>query len=50
MGRGPVLRACGPFHSTLVAALSQLEPDEADFGKRCFGYGRLGWGLGFMGH
>ena len=49
MGRGPVLRAGSPLLRPLVAALSQLEPDEADFGERCFRHSRLGWGLGFMG-
>ena len=50
MGRGPVLRADFTTDRPMVATFGQLEPDEADFGKRCFGYSRLGWGLGFMGH
>ena len=49
MGLGPVLRAGSPIHRPLVAALSQLEPDEADLGERCFRHSRLGWWLGFMG-
>lgn len=49
MGCGPVLRAGSPLHSTLVAALSQLEPDEADFGERCFRHSRLGWWSSFVG-
>ena len=49
MGRGPVLRAGSPIHRPLVAALSQLEPDEADLGERSFRHsGPRRW-LGFMG-
>ena len=49
MGLGPVLRAGSPLYSTLVAALSQLEPDEADLGERCFRHSRLGWWPSFVG-
>ncbi len=49
MGCGPVLRADGPFGSSLVAAFGQLEPDEADRIERCFGHNRSGWWFVFVG-
>ena len=49
MGRGTVLCAGSPLHRPLVAAFSQLEPYEADFGERSSRHCRLGWWLGFVG-